>query len=178
MDKTNYKNFEELENEFADFIEQSPEDYSIDNYTEALKDFGITKNKPLNVNTPIGNVEIREDRFEHIFNGGGDGHLPDKKRYKSINKMILTLKDPTIIVKDITGKRSYIKLFKKDNSTKNQVAIVYNDKNGDVIYTSMPVDKDKKYLLNRINNATVIYKKGQTRVAKSNSAANNIINDF
>lgn len=42
----------------------------------------------------------------------------------------------------------------------------------------MPVDKDKKYLLNRLNNATVIYKKGQTRVAKSNSAANNIINDF
>ena len=178
VNKTNYKKLEELEKEFANFIEHSPEDYSIDNCAEALKDFGITKNKPLNINTPIGNVKIREDRFKHIFNGGGDGHLPDKTRYKSINKMLLTLKDPTIIVKNQTGKKTYIKLFKKDNSSKSQVAVVFNDNNGDYVYTSMPVDKDKKYLLNRLNNATVIYKKGQTRVAKSNSAANNIINDF
>ena len=173
----NFKSFEELQEAFKNDIEGTPEDYKINNLEDALKDLGITKNKPLNINTPIGNIEIREDRFEHIFNGGGDGHLPDKKRYKSINKMILTLKNPTIIVKDTTGKKTYIKLFKKNNNSKNQVAIVYNDKNGDFVYTSMPVDKDKRYLLKRINNSTVIYKKGQTRVANSNSAANNIIND-
>lgn len=92
--------------------------------------------------------------------------------------MISTLTDPTIIVKDETGKKTYVKLFKSKNGSKNQVAVIYNDKNGDFVYTSMPVDKDKKYLLNRINNSTIIYKKGQTRVAKSNPAANDSIADI
>lgn len=44
------------------------------------------------------------------------------------------------------------------------------------VYTTMPVDKDKKYFLNQINQGKAVYKKGQTG-ANNSSAANNIITD-
>lgn len=175
--KLNFNSFEEFQEEFKDYIEETPQDYNINNSDEALKDLGITEDKPRVVNTPTGRVEIGIIGIEHIINGGGSEHKPDKNRYKSLNKMFATLERPNIVTVDNNGKKKYFKLFKDNNKSKTQITIVYNDSNGDYVRTTIPVSKDKKYILKEINSGTVIYKNGQTGVIKNNSAANFIIND-
>ena len=78
---------------------------------------------------------------------------------------------------DENRKKKYIKLFKGKNKSKAQIAVVYNDKNGDYVYTTIPVTKHKNYILKEVNSGNIIYKKGQTR-EDNFSAANNIITDL
>ena len=173
-----YNSFNDFENEFKEGIEEAPVDYEINNVEDALKDLGITKNKPRIVNTPIGSVSVKASSIEHIINGGDSSlHKPDKSRYKSINKMFAVLEKPEIITMDENRKKKYIKLFKGKNKSKAQIAVVYNDKNGDYVYTTIPVTKHKNYILKEVNSGNIIYKKGQTR-EDNFSAANNIITDL
>lgn len=172
----NYNSFEDFVNEFSENMEETPEDYKINNLQDVLNDLGITENTPLVVNTPTGTVSVRVSSIEHIVNGGDSTlHNPDKSRYKSINRMLAVLKRPEIVISDENGKKKYIKLFKGNNKTKSQIAVVYNDVNGDYVYTTIPVTKHKKYILKEVNSGNVIYKKGQTR--ENIPAANNIITD-
>ena len=53
---------------------------------------------------------------------------------------------------------------------------MFNENDVPTVYTTMPVNKDKKYFINQVNAGTPVYKKGQTGVIK-NSAANTIITD-
>lgn len=173
-----YNSFNDFENEFKESIEEAPADYEINNVEDALKDLGITKNKPRIVNTPIGSVSVKASSIEHIINGGDSSlHKPDQSRYKSINKMFAVLEKPEIITMDENRKKKYIKLFKGKNKSKAQIAVVYNDKNGDYVYTTIPVTKHKNYILKEVNSGNIIYKKGQTR-EDNFSAANNIITDL
>ena len=172
----NYNSFEDFVNEFSENMEETPEDYKINNLQDVLNDLGITEDTPLVVNTPTGTVSVRVSSIEHIVNGGDSTlHNPDKSRYKSINRMLAVLERPEIVISDENGKKKYIKLFKGNNKTKSQIAVVYNDVNGDYVYTTIPVTKHKKYILKEVNSGNVIYKKGQTR--ENISAANNIITD-
>ena len=172
----NYNSFEDFVNEFSEHMEETPEDYEINNLQDVLNDLGITENTPLVVNTPTGTVSVRVSSIEHIVNGGDSTlHNPDKSRYKSINRMLAVLERPEIVISDENGKKKYIKLFKGNNKTKSQIAVVYNDVNGDYVYTTIPVTKHKKYILKEVNSGNVIYKKGQTR--ENIPAANNIITD-
>ena len=172
----NYNSFEDFVNEFSENMEETPEDYKINNLQDVLNDLGITEDTPLVVNTPTGTVSVRASSIEHIVNGGDSTlHNPDKSRYKSINRMLAVLERPEIVISDENGKKKYIKLFKGNNKTKSQIAVVYNDVNGDYVYTTIPVTKHKKYILKEVNSGNVIYKKGQTR--ENISAANNIITD-
>lgn len=174
--KKTYNSYNDFVKEFSNNAEEIPEDYQISDAKEAMKDLGVTEESPRIIQTPIEKLQLRADRLEHIINGGGDGHLPDKTRYKSINKMFATLERPDLIIQFKDGKKDYLKIFKSTNNAKNQIVVIHNDENGDFIYTSMPVNKDKKYILREINKGEIIYKKGQTG-AKKSSAANNSITD-
>lgn len=90
--------------------------------------------------------------------------------------MLATLKDPNLITEDNNGKKRYFKLFDDKNKVKRQFVILFNENDVPTVYTTMPVNKDKKYFINQVNAGTPVYKKGQTGVIK-NSAANTIITD-
>ena len=172
----NYASYEEYETEFFPYIEEAPPDYETNNFEEALKDLGITEEKPLKISNPYETVNVTFESIKHIIGGGGDGHEPDTSRYKSINKMLATLKDPNLITEDNNGKKRYFKLFDDKNKVKRQFVILFNENDVPTVYTTMPVNKDKKYFINQVNAGTPVYKKGQTGVIK-NSAANTIITD-
>ena len=173
----NYTSYGEYETEFLPYIEETPLDYEINNFEEALKDLGITEGKPLKISNPYETVNVTFESIKHIISGGGDGHEPDTSRYKSVNKMLATLKDPNLITEDNSGKKRYFKLFDDKNKVKRQFVILFNENDIPTVYTTMPVNKDKQYFLNQVNAGKPVYKKGQTRVIK-NSAANNIITDI
>lgn len=173
---SNYSSYEDYETEFLPYIEEAPQDYEINNFEEALKDLGITETKPLKISNPYETVDVTSESIKHIVGGGGDGHEPDTSRYKSINKMLATLKDPNLITEDENGKKRYFKLFNDQNKVKRQFVILFDEKDIPTVYTTMPVNRDKKYFLNQVNAGKPVYKKGQTGVIK-NSAANNIITD-
>ena len=173
----NYTSYEEYETEFLPYIDEAPPDYEINNFEEALKDLGITEEKPLKISNPYETVNVTFESIKHIIGGGGDGHEPDTSRYKSVNKMIATLKDPNLITEDNSGKKRYFKLFDDKNKVKRQFVILFNENDIPTVYTTMPVNKDKKYFINQVNAGKPVYKKGQTGVIK-NSAATNIITDI
>ena len=174
--KSHYASYNDFVNEFSDYIEDVPEDYEISDVEEALKDLGITKDKPLKISNSYETVNVTCESIRHIVGGGGDGHEPDTSRYKSINKMLATLKDPNLITEDENGKKRYFKLFDDKNKVKHQFVILFDENDIPTVYTTMPVNKDKKYFLNQVNAGKPVYKKGQTGVIK-NSAADIIITD-
>ena len=174
--KSHYASYNDFVNEFSDYIEDVPEDYEISDVEEALKDLGVSENQPKIIKTPIEEVELRADRVEHIINGGGDGHLPDKTRYKCVNKMLATLERPNIIVGYDNGNKGYYKVFKGGNKNKNQVVSIHKDKNGDFVYTAMPSDKGSNYFIKQINKGNILYKKAAG--TQKNAAVNNIITDI
>lgn len=90
--------------------------------------------------------------------------------------MLATLKDPNLITEDNNGKKRYFKLFDDKNRVKRQFVILFNENDIPTVYTTMPVNKDKKYFINQVNAGEPVYKKGQTGVIK-NSAANTIITE-
>ena len=175
--KSHYASYNDFVNEFSDYIEDVPEDYEISDVEEALKDLGITKDKPLKISNSYETVNVTCESIRHIVGGGGDGHEPDTSRYKSINKMLATLKDPNLITEDENGKKRYFKLFDDKNKVKHQFVILFDENDIPTVYTTMPVNKDKKYFLNQVNAGKPVYKKGQTGVIK-NSAADIIITDI
>lgn len=148
------------------YIEEAPEDYKIYDFVKALKDLNISEKNSLQITNPYETVNITEESIWHIVTGGGDGHEPDVKRFKSINKMLATVKDPNLITEDENGKKAYYKLFKDNNKIKRQFVVLFDKNNMPEVYTTMPVDKDKKYFINQINRGKIKYKKGQTRVKK------------
>lgn len=171
--KVHYASYNDFINEFSDYIEDVPEDYEISDVEEAKKDLGVSENQPKIIKTPIEEVELRADRIEHIINGDGDGHLPDKTRYKCINKMLATLERPNIIVGYDNGNKGYYKVFKGENKNKNQVVSIHKDENGDFVYTAMPSDKGSNYFIKQINKGNILYKKAAG--TQKNAAVNNII---
>ena len=158
--KTNYSSYNDLVNDFSEFIEKLPDDYKINDAELAKKDLGVTEEKPRIIKTPIEELELRADRVEHIINGGGDGHEPDKTRYKCINKMFATLERPNIIIEYENNNKGYFKIFQGLDKTKNQIVSIHRDEKGDFIYTAMPSDKGSNYFLNQINKGKILYKKG------------------
>ena len=173
--KAHYASYNDFVNEFSDYIEDVPEDYKISDVEEVKKDLGVSENQPKIIKTPIEEVELRADRIEHIINGGGDGHLPDKTRYKCINKMLATLERPNIIVGYDNGNKGYYKVFKGENKNKNQIVSIHKDENGDFVYTAMPSDKGSNYFIKQINKGNILYKKAAG--TQKNAAVNNIITD-
>ena len=171
----NYTSYDEFIKEFSEDIENVPDDYEINDAKKAKKDLGVTDNNPRIINTPIESIELRADRIDHIINGGGDGHPPDKKRYLCVNKMLATLERPNVIVKYSNGNKGYFKVFKGTDNNKNQIVAIHNDENGDFVYTAMPADKGTNYFIKQINKGEIIYKKAAS--APKNTAVNNIIDD-
>ena len=171
----NYTSYDEFIKEFSEDIESVPDDYEINDAEKAKKDLGVTDNNPRIINTPIESIELRADRIEHIINGGGDGHPPDKKRYLCVNKMLATLERPNVIVEYNNGNKGYFKVFKDTDNHKNQIVAIHKDENGDFVYTAMPADKGTNYFMKQINKGEIIYKKAAG--APKNTAVNNIIND-
>ena len=101
--------------------------------------------------------------------------MPDKTRYKCINKMLATLERPNIIVGYDNGNKGYYKVFKGENKNKNQIVSIHKDENGDFVYTAMPSDKGSNYFIKQINKGNILYKKAAG--TQKNAAVNNIITD-
>ncbi|MBQ8475742.1 hypothetical protein IJ531_01625, partial [bacterium] len=169
--KGHYTSYNDFVDEFSEFIEDAPEDYKINDAEKAKKDLGVSEGHPRIIKTPIEELELRADRVEHIINGGGDGHEPDKTRYKCINKMFATLERPNIVVGFDNGNKGYFKVFKSEDKTKNQVVSIHNDGKGNFIYTAMPSDKGSNYFIKQINKGNILYKKAAG--AQKNTAVNN-----
>ena len=87
----------------------------------------------------MGSENITVNSVEHIINGGGDGHPPDKTRFKSVNKMIETLKTPLLIIEKSNNHRYYFKVFRsKENKSKSDMVVISPE---DEIYTNFPIDR-------------------------------------
>ncbi len=162
----NYSSYNDYEKEFSQYIENEPEEYKINDLDSALKDLGVTKEKPIKITNPYETVDIDYDSVYHIIKGGGDSHPPDKTRYKSMNKMLATVKDPNLITEDKNGDKRYFKLFKDNNKIKRQFVVLFDRNNIPTVHTTMPVNKDKAYFLREINKGIIKYKKGQTGAKK------------
>ena len=126
------KDFTELENNYSQYFEEEPENYSIITEEEALKDLEITKDKPKIIKTPLGDRNVSVETIHHIYT------REDKTRYKSINKMFLTLEKP-IIVNKYNNKEYFFKVFKTDEY-KNDITIVAPEENEFEVITNIPTD--------------------------------------
>ncbi len=162
-----FKSFEELQEAFKNYIEEAPEDYKINNLEKALKDLGITKDKPKEVKTPYETIQVRARNIEHIINSEGD-----KSRYKSINRMFATLERPNIITINEQGKRAYFKIFAGNNKTKRQITYVSTDEQGNFVLTTIPVKKES-WFLKQINNGKIVFDRRKGVI--NNSPVNNSI---
>lgn len=147
-----YAQYNDLEKDYAEFIEKEPKDYKYNTVEETLKDLNITEEKPLKIKTPIEEVNITVKSVEHIINGGGDSHPPDKTRYKSVNKMLATLKRP-LFVNEINGNKRYFKIFQDDNKSKKDIVIVQPDKE---VYTNFPADRSS-WFFKMLKEGSTIY---------------------
>ena len=136
-----YAQYNDLENDYKEFIANEPENYDINNIDEVLKDLGITPNQPLKIKTPIESVNITVKSIEHIVGGGGESHPPDVTRFKSINKMLATLKEP-MFINEVDGQKYYFKIFQNDDKSKKDIVIVSPDNE---VFTSFPVDRSNWY---------------------------------
>ena len=117
------------------------------------KELGIEENKPLVIKTPIGTENITVNSIDHIVKGGGDSHPPDKTRFKSINKMLETLKTP-FLVNEKDDKRYYFKVFKsQEDETKNDMVIISPE---DEVYTNFPIDRGS-WFYKQITKGKIIY---------------------
>lgn len=170
----NFASFEELQEAFKNDIEEAPKDYEISDLNEALKDLGITENKPKEVKTPYETIQVRARNIEHIINSEGD-----KSRYKSINRMFATLERPNIITINEQGKRAYFKIFEDNNKTKRQITYVSTDEQGNFVLTTIPVKKES-WFLKQINNGRIIFdrRKGVIKNSPVNNSIANSDTDF
>lgn len=170
-----YKQYNDLENDYLEFIENEPEDYKFNNKEEIFKDLGIDENNPLLIETPIEDIKVTTKSIDHIAGGGGDGHPPDKTRYKSINKMLETLKKP-MFVNEIDGKKVYFKIFKNNTDSKKDMVIIKQDNE---VYTNFPVDRSSWFFKNLKQGKTIYDIKNKRRKSDISTAhVNNIIPHF
>ena len=170
-----YEQYNDLENDYREFIENEPEDYKFNNKEEIFKDLGIDENNPLLIETPIEDIKVTTKSIDHIAGGGGDGHPPDKTRYKSINKMLETLKKP-MFVNEIDGKKVYFKIFKNNTDSKKDMVIIKQDNE---VYTNFPVDRSSWFLKNLKQGKTIYDIKNKRRKSDISTAhVNNIIPHF
>lgn len=170
-----YAQYNDLENDYKEFIDKEPENYDINNIDEVLKDLGITPTQPLKIKTPIENVNISIQSIEHIVGGGGENHPPDVTRFKSINKMLATLKEP-IFINEINGQKYYFKIFQNDDKSKKDIVIVSSDNE---VFTNFPVDRSNWFLKTLKQGKTVYDIKNKRRKSDNNAAhVNNIVTDI
>lgn len=169
-----YAQYNDLENDYKEFIAKEPENYDINSIDEVLKDLGITQNQPLKIKTPIENVNISVKSIEHIVGGGGESHPPDVTRFKSINKMLATLKDP-MFINEVSGQKYYFKIFQNDDKSKKDIVIVSPDNE---VFTNFPVDRSNWFFKTLKQGKTIYDIKNKRRKSDNNAAhVNNIITD-
>ncbi len=162
----NFNSFEEFQEAFKDYIEEAPKDYETNNLEEALKDLGITEDKPRKIKNPYETVEVRAGNIKHIID-----REDDKTRYKSINKMFATIERPNIITICENNERRYFKIFQQENKNLRQITFVSTDTEGNFILTTLPA-KRQSWFLKKLNEGNVIYER---RKGVINSPVNNII---
>ena len=172
--KVNFESFEELQEAFKNEVEQTPEDYKINNLEDALKDLDITENKPKEVKTPFETIQVRARNIEHIINSESD-----KSRYKSINRMFATLERPNIITLDEQGKRAYFKIFENNKENKKQIVYVSTDEQGNFVLTTIPIKRNKKFI-NAINKGNIVYdsRKGVINNSPDTNSITDVDTDF
>lgn len=172
--KVNFESFDELQEAFKNEVEQTPEDYKINNLEDALKDLDITENKPKEVKTPFETIQVRARNIEHIINSESD-----KLRYKSINRMFATLERPNIITLDEQGKRAYFKIFENNKENKKQIVYVSTDEQGNFVLTTIPIKRNKKFI-NAINKGNIVYdsRKGVINNSPDTNSITDVDTDF
>ena len=170
-----YSNYEDLVSDYSSTIEDVPNDYNINVLDDALKDLGIDKDHPQKIETPNGNVLVTDKTIEHIID-----RKDDKTRYKSINKMFATLKNPTFVNVSENGGMYYFKIFKTNDGTKNQTVVVRTNELGEVVETTYPTKRDNNYFKKLKIGKTVYDIKNQRRKGDYNTAPvnNSITNNF
>ncbi len=160
-----YSNYEDLVSDYSSTIEDVPNDYNINVLDDALKDLGIDKDHPQKIETPNGNVLVTDKTIEHIID-----RKDDKTRYKSINKMFATLKNPTFVNVSENGGMYYFKIFKTNDGTKNQTVVVRTNELGEVVETTYPTKRDNNYFKKLKIGKTVYDIKNQRRKGDYNTA--------
>lgn len=135
-----YSKSEDLVADYSSTFEDIPDDYKINVLNDALKDLEIDKDHPKKIETPEGKVLVTAKTIEHIID-----REDDKTRYKSINKMFATLKNPTFVNISENGGMYYFKIFKTSNGTKNQTVVVKTNELGEVVETTYPTKRDNKF---------------------------------
>lgn len=170
-----YSNYEDLVSDYSSTIEDVPNDYNINVLDDALKDLGIDKDHPQKIETPNGNVLVTDKTIEHIID-----RKDDKTRYRSINKMFATLKNPTFVNVSENGGMYYFKIFKTNDGTKNQTVVVRTNELGEVVETTYPTKRDNNYFKKLKIGKTVYDIKNQRRKGDYNTAPvnNSITNNF
>lgn len=160
-----YSNYEDLVADYSGTFEDVPNDYDINVLDAALKDLGIDKDHPQKIETPNGNVLVTDKTIEHIID-----RKDDKTRYKSINKMFATLKNPTFVNVSENGGMYYFKIFKTNDGTKNQTVVVRTNELGEVVETTYPTKRDNNYFEKLKIGKTVYDVKNQRRKGDNNTA--------
>ena len=94
----------------------------------------------------------------------------DKTRYKSINKMFATLKNPTFVNVSKNSGMYYFKIFKTNGGTKNQTVVVRTNELGEVVETTYPTKRDNNYFEKLKIGKTVYDVKNQRRKGDNNTA--------
>lgn len=164
--------------EFSNTLEDVPKDYEINDLQNALKDLKIDRNTPKTIKTPIGDVFVTADTIEHIIS-----REDDKTRYKSINKMFMTLEKPTVVNRSKNGGVYYYKIFKEENNTKNQTVVVRTNELGEVVKTTFPTKRENNFF-NSLKKGETIYdvknkrRKGNNNVTPVNTIITDNANNF
>ena len=164
--------------EFSNTLEDVPKDYEINDLQKALKDLKIDRNTPKTIKTPIGDVFVTADTIEHIIS-----REDDKTRYKSINKMFMTLEKPTVVNRSKNGGVYYYKIFKEENNTKNQTVVVRTNELGEVVKTTFPTKRENNFF-NSLKKGETIYdvknkrRKGNNNVTPVNTIITDNANNF
>ena len=94
----------------------------------------------------------------------------EKTRYKSINKMFATLKNPTFVNVSKNSGMYYFKIFKTNGGTKNQTVVVRTNELGEVVETTYPTKRDNNYFEKLKIGKTVYDVKNQRRKGDNNTA--------
>lgn len=149
-------------------VEKAPEDWTGKTIEDAKKTFGFNGKGKADIKTPVETVHVEESNLEHLFNDN------EPQRKLSINKALSTMKNPNIVVNaDRKGKNYnyYVKLFEKDNKTKNHMQIVKVTEDGSFYTTNYP--SNKKRIADMIKEGRVVYDASNSRNmrVKENSGA-------
>jgi hypothetical protein len=93
--------------------------------------------KQAEIKTPIENVKLQQQHYDHLVN-----HKTDSTRKDYLPEAFATLERPNEIVHDTNGKNDYLKLF-YDNELKPHFSVVSPKKDGTFFSTSFRLDGDE-----------------------------------